>query len=345
MSGHITKEEFYGSYEKVQISNLAQLAKTALNEYSLQDAEISLLAYRENMTFAIDAGRRGRFALRIHQAGYRTDSQVQSELDYMEHLNKSGILTPDLVRTDSDSSFTLSSHPMVPEQRQCDLFHWIDGTPLRKLYEPPKQSVKDLASAYEIVGELAANIYNASESWDRPAGFDRLAWDSEGMFGSSAHLGDFRNVSSATDRQRGLLNDLAARLHVELDAFGQAPDRYGLSQADLLPENLMVCPDGIRIIDFDDAGESWIMLDVATAFCDLAETDYMQPCFESFVRGFRGLRPLPEEQLAMFSTFLMARLLSYLGHTASRDYLAQSMGSQQLLLEILEDTIPAYLHS
>lgn len=345
MTKRLTKDQFYGASEDVQISNLAQLAKKALIQYGMQDADISELAYRENMTFEIDAGRKGKFALRIHQAGYRTDAQVQSELDFMEYINSEGILTPNLVRTEAGESFITTEHASVPELRQCDLFKWIDGTPLRKSSEVPNMSVVGMSEAYSEVGRLTAGIYNASEKWTRPERFERLSWDVEGIIGDSAHLGDFRKVKSATDHQRGLLSDLADRLRNDLDSFGKTPDRFGLSQADLLPENLMVCSDGVRIIDFDDTGDNWIMFDVATAFCDLTNSEYFNPCLEGFVKGFRQLRPLPDEQLAMLPTFMMARLLSYLGHTASRDYLAQSKEMQAMLLAMLEDSIPSYLAS
>ncbi len=345
MSPTITKEAFYSADEDEQIASLAALAEKALEAYGLSGADITKLAYRENMTFAIDAGSKGKFALRIHQAGYRTDAQVQSELDFMEYLNGEGIATPELIRANNNYSFIKTQHARVPEPRQCDLFHWIDGAPIRNLFEPPNRSIEETAGHYLEAGQLAAAIYNAGETWKRPANFERLDWDAEGIFGKTGHLGDFRKIKNATDTQRGLLTDLAAKLNEDLSAFGQTPDRYGLTQADLLPENLMVCDDGLRVIDFDDAGNSWVMLEVATAFCDLTESEYFEPCFGAFVAGFRERRDLPDEHLAMLPTFIFARLLSYLAHTVSRDHLARSLEGQQILLQILEHTIPDYLNS
>ena len=345
MTQHITKKQFYAAEENDQIAGLASLAKKSLDAYGLAGADITKLAYRENMTFAIDAGSKGKFALRVHQSGYRTDAQVQSELNFMEYLSGEGILTPELIRGNNNQSFIITEHANVPEPRQCDLFRWIDGAPLRQFFEPPSRSIEETARHYAQAGQLTAAIYNAGEKWSIPNNFSRLDWDAAGIFGEKAHLGDFRKIKNSTDRQRGLLNDLATKLDEELTAFGKASDRYGLCQGDLLPENLMVCADGLRVIDFDDAGNSWIMFEIATAFCDLTESEYFHPCFGTFVNGFRELRELPDEHLAMLPTFVFARLLSYLGHTVSRDHLEIAQEGQQILLHSLERTAPDYLAS
>ena len=337
--------DFYEMPEEEQIRRLARLARVALERWSLQGAEVRPIAYRENMTFAVEDPERGRFALRVHQAGYRTDSQVQSELDFMEYLNDQGIPTPRVVRTPDAASFVRAEHADVKEPRQCDLFEWIDGRPLRSSGEPPDMPRAEAEQRYREVGRLAASIYNASEKWTRPRGFERPCWDPEGIFGANAHLGDFREIERATPDQRTLLSALADRLALDLGSFGRTPDRFGLSQGDFLPENIMVCDEGLRLVDFDDAGESWILFDVVTAVFDLklVGSDYFEPCLRSFVEGFRELRDLPQEQLAMLQTFYLARLLSYLGHSVSRSHLEQSAGLQLVLLATLEKEGAAYL--
>lgn len=341
----MSRHPFYDQTEDLQIAALQRLAADAMAQYGMPNAAIKPLAYRENMTFAIDAGDRGRFALRVHQAGYRTDAQVQSELDFMDYLNNEGVRTPKVIHSTAGTLFVYARHADVDVPRQCDLFEWIDGREFRQMAETPPMSIEDASATYMDVGRQAAAIYNASEKWTRPKGFDRPAWDEDGICGPGSHLGDFRDIQGISSTQRRLLEDVAERVTTELAAFGKTPDRYGLSQADFLPENIMLCGDGIRIIDFDDAGDSWIMFDVATAFIDLADTDYFEPCLGGFVAGFRELRPLPDEQLAMLPTFMVARLLSYLGHTVSRKHLEVSKSGQEMMLGMLEEYGALYLAS
>ena len=339
----MTRHRFYDLSENEQISGLAKLGQEALKAYGMADAELTPIAYRENMTFAVDAGSRGRFALRVHQAGYRADAQVQSELDFMEHVNAAGVRTPKVIRAGSGASFVYAEHGDADAPRQCDMFEWIDGRPFRRLAEQPEVSVEEAVAVYTEVGRQVATIYNATENWERPEGFDRPAWDADGIFGVNGHLGDFRLIQNVTDAQRGLLTDIERKLTGDLNDYGKGPDRYGLTQADLLPENIMVCADGIRLIDFDDTGDSWILFEMATALMDLAGTDYFDPSLGALITGFRERRALPDEHLAMLPAFMIARLLSYLAHTVSRSHLEQSQAGQQMMLTMLEEHGPAYL--
>jgi Ser/Thr protein kinase RdoA (MazF antagonist) len=100
----------------------------------------------------------------------------------------------------------------------------------------------------------------------------------------------------------------------------------------------------LRLIDFDDAGESWIMFDVVTAVWDLKllGSAYFEPCYQGFVEGFRQLRGLPDDHLEMFETFFLARVLSYLGHTVSRSHLGND-ALQPIFLRALESQGGEYL--
>lgn len=339
----MTRHSFYDLSENAQITALEKLGQKSLSAYGMADAKLTPIAYRENMTFAVDAGERGKFALRVHQAGYRTDAEVQSELDFMEHVTEAGVRTPRVIRAESGASFVYAEHGAADVPRQCDVFEWIDGKAFRKTGEVPEVSIENAAEIYAEVGRQVATIYNATENWVRPNGFSRPAWDAEGIFGVNGHLGDFRLIQNVTDAQRGLLTDIEAKLTQDINNFGKDPDRYGLAQGDLLPENIMICKDGIRLIDFDDTGHSWVLFEMATALIDLAGSDYFDPSLGAFIAGFREHRNLPDEHLAMLPAFLMARVLSYLAHTVSRNYLEQSEANQQMLLGLLEEYGPFYL--
>lgn len=341
-------QDFYGEPEEQQIRKLQELAHSALAHWALSGAELHPIAYRENMTFSVDAGSKGRFALRIHQAGYRTDAEVQSELDFMDHLREAGILTPQVVKAGDGASFIVGQADGVPEARQCDLFEWIDGSPIRKCGEPfDSLSPSKARDAYVEIGKLSASVFNVSEKWERPKGFDRPKWDASGIFGVEGHLGDFRQLRGASPERLKGLEEIAARVSEELANFGQAPDRYGLSQADLMPENILVCGDGLRLIDFDDAGDGWALFDVITSVWDLKlmGSEYYAVCLDGFVAGFRELRALPEEHLALLPTFYFARLLSYLAHTVSRSHLEASGELQQIILGVLETQGRDYVRS
>ncbi|MCH8162311.1 MAG: phosphotransferase [Chloroflexi bacterium] len=337
-----TASDFYDATPDEQVRRLAGLAEVALPQWGLEGAEVTQVAYRENMTFRIDAGDRGVFALRIHAGNYRSDAQIQSELDLMTYLDSEGVRTPSVVPTRDGALFTTVSADGVTEPRQCDLFKWIDGKPLRMTGQPIGE-IAPLAEAYTEVGRIGARIYNATERWQRPAGFDRPAWDAAGIYGVDGNLGDFRRLEAATDAQMRLMLDVSDGLTDVLADFGQSPDRYGLAHGDFLAENIFVCGDGIRLLDFDDAGDSWYLFDIATALFDLLGTPAYEPCFDAIVSGYREHRDLPDEHLAMLPAFFLARLLSYLGWCANKPHMPQTAVIAPLLLAAVEQQAPALL--
>lgn len=334
---------FYAQPEAEQVRGLEALAREALRRWQLEDAKLAPVAYRENMTFRVEAGARGRFALRIHQAGYRSDAEIASELAFMGALREGGVATPEVVPAGGGAPFVLAASPAVPEPRQCDLFEWIEGRPLRATGAAIALGDEELAKVYADVGRQAASIANIAEAWQRPAGFTRPVWDAEGIFGTSAQLGDWRQLARLTPAQRALLDRLAERLHADLAAFGRAPDRFGLCHGDFLPENLMLGDGGLRLLDFDDCGEGWTLLDFATAVFDLLGEPPFDACLGAMVAGYRERRTLPEEHLARLPTFLLARALSYLGWSATRSHLRKADEIAPRLLAALEGFAPAYL--
>jgi Ser/Thr protein kinase RdoA (MazF antagonist) len=140
-----------------------------------------------------------------------------------------------------------------------------------------------------------------------------------------------------------MMLDVANALTELFDGFGKTPDRYGLSHGDFLPENIIVSGKGIRLVDFDDAGESWHMLDVATAMFDLIDTPAFDPCNAAFVNGYRAHRELPDEHLEMLPAFFLGRLLSYLGWCAKKAHMPQVVVIQPLLLAAFEQSARPFL--
>lgn len=336
-------QRFYALPEAEQVRGLTRLAVEALPRWGLEGAELVPAAYRENMTFRVDAGARGHFALRVHQAGYRSDAEIENELAFMSALRERGVATPEVVAAKDGARLVLASSPVVPETRQCDLFEWIEGRLLRATAEPLLLGRDELVEVYTDLGRSAAAIANVAEAWPRPVGFTRPAWDAEGIFGKRAHLGDWRTLTELSDAQRRLYERLAQQLERDLTAFGRAGDRFGLCHGDFLPENLMVVDGGLRLIDFDDCGEGWYLFDFATALFDLLGEPAFDDCLGAMVTGYRERRSLPESHLALLPTFFLARALSYLGWSATRAHLSKAGEIRPRLIVALEEFAPGYL--
>ena len=61
--------------------------------WSLGDAPITLVAARENQVYRVDHTN-GPAALRLHRPGYRTNAEINSELQWMAMLAENSIAVP-----------------------------------------------------------------------------------------------------------------------------------------------------------------------------------------------------------------------------------------------------------
>ena len=321
--------EFYDLTPDQQVNKLKSLVRQALAAWGIEDAAIELLKYRENAVFSVSDTQAGaKYAIRVHRFAYHSDAELWSELTWMQALNKEGILTPPVIPTRDDKLFVVASHPDVPEPRQVDLLGWVDGEQIGTIENDQDISLEQIRQNYFIAGKLAARIHNQSEHWQRPQGFVRKHWDEDGLLGAKAYLGCFWELELLREDQRDMLLKAREKILQQLGRFGKESDHYGLAHADFLPENLLSDGDKVRIIDFDDCGFGWHIMDIATSlFFLLGEPAYDQ-AYAGLLEGYRSERDLPDEHLEYMPSFLLARGLTYLGwvHSRKETETAQEIG-------------------
>ena len=291
--------DFYQLDEAAQAQAMAGLAEAALPQWDLQGSELELIKYRENGVFRVTSPAGERYALRIHRHGYHSDAELRSELQWMVALEDDGIFVPTLVQTNAGTPFAVVSCGQVPEARQVDLFHWVDGEQLGSVEE----GISDrdaVADNYHTIGALAARLHNQAVAWHTPEGFVRHAWDVDGLVGDEPFWGRFWELAALTDEQRALLLEARDRVRQGLTAYQADPenaDRYSMIHADCVAENLMVEGDHVRLIDFDDAGYGWHLFELATALYFERGEDHFQDAFDALIEGYRQHRDLPDDQV------------------------------------------------
>ena len=312
--------DFYALDNQGQADCMRALAETALGDWDIGPCRLDLIKYRENAVFRATTAEGARYALRIHRAGYHSDAELRSELQWIDALAGHGIQVPALVPARSGAPFAVVSGGDVPEPRQVDIFEWVDGRQLGTA----ESGVADpgaVSRTYHTIGSLAAQLHNQATTWAVPEGFTRHAWDAPGLVGPEPFWGRFWDLAALTADQREML--LAARDRVRVDLADYAADpgnagRYSLIHADFVAENLMVDGDSVRLIDFDDAGFGWHLFELATALYFEMEADYYPDAYSSLIRGYREYRDLPDSQLEHLPLFLLARSFTYLGWVHTR---------------------------
>ena len=109
-----------------------------------------------------------------------------------------------------------------------------------------------------------------------------------------------------------------SRVREDLIAFGCADDKYGLIHSDILPENVLVQGERLRVIDFDDAGFGWHLYDIATTLAEYRGDGKATLKREALVEGYHSSRELPDTHLAKLDLFCLARGLATLGWLSTR---------------------------
>ncbi|WP_161599935.1 phosphotransferase [Pseudomonas sp. MPC6] len=314
----VVMADFYQLDPDQQVERLKKLGLKALEQWSIEQPELSLMKYRENAVFAVTDATGAKRALRIHRPGYHSTVALNSELAWMEALKADGIQTPEVIHTTNGKLLVIAEVNEVPEPRQCDLLGWVDGEVLGTIEGSEEQSTQELHTNYYLAGQMAARIHCHAGQWQLPESFFRPVMDAEGLVGTKGYLGNFRLLSGLGDDQVALLDKAADAVMDTLNVFGQSSDRFGLTHADFLPENLLIDGDIIRIIDFDDCGFGWHMMDIATfLFFLLGEPGY-DAAYQGLVEGYRSVRELPDSHLELLPTCLLARGLTYLAWVHSR---------------------------
>ena len=294
-----------------------RLAQTALAQWDLDVVAIDPIKVRENAVFRITT-KGDHAVLRVHRHGYHSDAALHSEFMWMRALESAGIPVPQVMLSRNGREFEFAEVPGLEGPRQVDVIRWIEGRQLGSVGTSLDIHEGVNEEQYRTIGALMARMHNHSSAWQIPEGFVRHCWDAAGLVGEEPLWGRFWELDALDESQRRLM--IAARTAVarELADFGSGPDRYGLIHADLVPENVLVNGEDLRIIDFDDAGWGWFLFDIATSLYFLTGDAIYPAARAALIEGYRSERPLPDVMLDHLGTFMAARATTYLGWVHTR---------------------------
>jgi len=308
-----------------QIELARQVALAALGRYALPEASgLELLKHRENSVFRVTNPPTGeRSVLRVHRTGYQTAVTIISEFQWMQALGAAGVRTPAVIPASDGALVVTARIDELPEPRLCDMLEWVEG-------QPPSED--NLPESFRMLGELHARCHAQVSRWKLPDGFRRQSWDEAALLdGRHPIIAPAWDNWALNDEQRALVLDCREALRTRLAQWGKGPDRYGLIHADLMPENLIVAADGVRLIDFDDCGFGWYLYDPASALLFYHGQDFYPDLLSAWAAGYRSVRPLTDEEVNELPTFLLLRCFYGLGWLHTR----RNSDAAQLFIEPL----------
>jgi len=279
----------------------------ALTLWGLSDAQVHLVAKRENEVFRITATTGQSLALRLHRPGYRNDAELRAELQWMAALATGGLNVPAPVPALDGVAL------QRVEDTQVSMLSWLNATPLGMLGVP--LNVPNRLETFHALGVEMAKLHDVSDRWAPPAGFERWSWDRTGLLGD-APLWDRFWENPTLDRDlRELLirfrQHALARLSTEQESLD-----FGLIHADLVPENVMRAEDGtLYMIDFDDGGFGFRLFDIATALIKHRVEPDFTDLRAALIEGYQSQRTLDVGGLEFF---MALRAVTYVGWIITR---------------------------
>ncbi|MBT4442268.1 MAG: phosphotransferase [Oceanospirillaceae bacterium] len=298
-----------------------------------QNAEILLVAQRENTTFKISPAHNAHFALRVHRPGYHSPSQLEAELVWLQHLGGQGLAVAVPVA---------SSKGLLLEQLdgyQVSVLHWFDGQAMGQSRQPLQ--LQHGPQVFYALGQSMARLHQISDVWCGNTNLDRPRWDLDGLLGEQPLWGAFWQNPQLTDEQIKCLLEARSRLRSDFIKWIPQLD-FGLIHADLVRENVLLSGVEPQLIDFDDSGFGFRLFDLATTLlANVDEPNYPQ-LKAQLIAGYRTIRPI---DVAHLQAFMLVRSLTYVGwivpriteqgaHERCQRFIARAMAMAQEYLAI-----------
>ena len=281
------------------------LAHKAAAAWGLGAAPMALAARRENIVYRVQHGPVS-YALRLHRAGYRSDAELRSELQWMAMLAQSGLAVPEPLPT-LEGALSVEVDGV-----QVDVLHWMDGAPLGRAGD--MQGIENRVEFCQMLGREVARLHDVSDAWRCPDGFTRPQWNRVGLLGEAPLWGRFWEHPDLTEDDRALLLAVRAKADRALSALEGDLD-YGLIHADLLAENMLWDGTQIAMIDFDDGGFGFRDFELATFLMRYLDAPDYGELRAGLLSGYAGRRQVDEAQLDLFITL---RALTYPGWIMAR---------------------------
>ena len=324
---------------------LQRLATEALARWDLDDPVIAPIKIRENAVFRVETKDGRRAVLRIHRLGYHDDAALHSEFEWMRALAGAGIEVPQVVKSREGRPFERVCSDALPAGRQIDVLEWVDGRQLGALESGLDGGEGDIAQRYHTLGGIAARMHNHTSAWRAPDGFQRHSWCEQGLAGDEPLWGRYWELEQLSASQRRLFERAREAIWSDLRAYGKDLGQFGLIHADLVPENVLVDGERVRVIDFDDAGFGWHLFDVATSLYFIRGEPFFDTAMRAFVAGYRVHRALSGEQLRQLPLFMAARSTTYLGWVHRRKHTETARTLTPVLIACATSAVEDYLES
>jgi Ser/Thr protein kinase RdoA (MazF antagonist) len=292
---------------------------------------VRLIKARENAVYEI-AVPSGRAALRLHRVGYQSEAAIRSELWWCEALAERGVAVARPLRSADDTLVVA-----VAPGEVASAVGWIDGAPLGEAGVPLAGTLTEQAAQHRALGRLVAQIQRETNDMVLPDWFERPRWDLDGLVGERPFWGRFWEHPSLSPDEAVMLRR-ARDLLAERIGDHSARQPLRLIHADVLRENVLLIPQGVAMIDFDDSGFGFPLYDLGTAMSQNLDEPGVAQIADALIGGYAETRPVEMEMIPVFTLMRCCASVGWMiprlqpGNPIIRRYIQRAVGLAGVLL-------------
>ncbi|HMS54690.1 MAG TPA: phosphotransferase [Fimbriimonadaceae bacterium] len=223
-----------------QLRALRSIAKRALPEFNLDEANVSLAYHGYNTTFRVSTSS-GDFALRINVGSKRTEHDIAGEVAWIEALaRETDLPVPTPQRTTEGKHFAQVNCQELGRTFHCVLYRWLPGRHLSRRIG---------VESSEKVGKLLTDLHDHAASFQFPPCtsrpilenvLDSLPW----------RLPNEPFWTDALDEAQAAMDTLRNQPRI-------------ICHFDVHLGNVKLHKGEISVFDFDDSLMAWPILDIA----------------------------------------------------------------------------------
>ncbi len=257
-----------------------------------------------NDTYLVESKDK-QFVFRVYSYNWRSATEIQQELQFLDLLKSRGIAVSYPVLDNSNQYIQALNAP--EGMRYGVLFSYAKG----------KKRMKSSAALHAKIGAAMASIHKISQS----RALDRPTYnESTLLIESFKQIQDFLSKDAPEFKW---LKDTHVFLLKEFSNFDVRQLRQGIVHLDIWFDNINVTDqDEITFFDFDFCGNGWLCLDLAYYWLALHTVEPDQSTrlvkWNSFIKGYQSVEKITSEELRILPVLGLALYYFYFGNMCKR---------------------------
>lgn len=233
-----------------------------------------------------------RYVLRISHAHWRTRSDIDFELELLDHLRQHGTPVAVPLRTRNGE---LSMEILAPEGlRYASLF----------TYAPGRVPVGDLSlEQSHKLGKTVAKMHRSTQDFQSAA--QRQILSLEYLLDES--LGVIEPYLRFRSEDLAYLRQLVDQIKDSLDGLPKTFPQWGICWGDPHSGNVHFTEDDqLTLFDFDQCGYGWRAFEMAKFLQVSLRTGIARKVRDAFLDGYQSLQPFTSQELEALQPFTQA---------------------------------------